>query len=289
MLDRKINITECPRDAMQGVHAFIPTEQKIAYLNALLSCGFDRLDFGSFVSPKAIPQLRDTSEVLPHLNLTSGTKLLAIVANEKGIEQGAIFDQISFFGYPFSVSEQFQQRNTNAGIALSKVRLKNIADLVQESQKHLMVYLSMGFGNPYGDPWSTSLVVDYALELHETMGIQHFALSDTIGCATPSQLSELFSLAKERLPKVELGVHLHTVPQKADSLVIAAMEAGCRNFDTALLGKGGCPMAKEELTGNLNTETLISVCVERDIDLNLDPHSLELARNMAADIFNSYL
>ena len=289
MLDRKIQITECPRDAMQGVHAFIPTEQKIAYLNALLSCGFDRLDFGSFVSHKAIPQLRDTSEVLPHLDLSRGTKLLAIVANEKGIEQGANFNQICFFGYPFSVSEQFQYRNTNASIAASKVRLKNIADLVQESQKHLMVYLSMGFGNPYGDPWSTSLVVDYALELHETMGIQHFALSDTIGCATPSQLSELFSLAKERLPNVEIGVHLHTVPQKADSLIVAAMEAGCRNFDTALLGKGGCPMAKDELTGNLNTETLLTVCVERDIELGIDPYSLEVARGIAADIFNTYL
>lgn len=274
---------------MQGIHSFIPTELKITYLNALLACGFDRLDFGSFVSPKAIPQLRDTSEVLPHLNLTNGTKLLAIVANEKGIEQGAHFGQIDFFGYPFSVSEQFQRRNTNVGISESKIRLKNIAKLVQDSRKNLMVYLSMGFGNPYGDVWSTSIVVDYALELHETMGIRHFALSDTIGCANPGQLKELFSMITDRLPNVEIGVHLHTVPNNAKALINAAIEAGCCHFDTALLGKGGCPMANDNLTGNLNTETLRSVCVERDIELGIDPYSLEVARGIAADIFNTYL
>jgi hydroxymethylglutaryl-CoA lyase len=274
---------------MQGVRAFIPTELKIAYLNALLLCGFNRLDFGSFVSPKAIPQLRDTAEVMPHLQLSDDTKLLAIVANEKGAEQGLAFNQIDFLGYPFSVSEQFQLRNTHASITESKIRLKNISNLVHDSQKNVMVYLSMGFGNPYGDPWSTSLVLDYALELHETLGIQHFALSDTIGCATPGQLNELFSLAKERLPNVEIGVHLHAAPHNAKKLIIAAIEAGCHNFDSALLGKGGCPMAKDELTGNLNTETLISVCVERNIDLDFDPYHLAVARNMAADIFNTYL
>jgi len=289
VLNRKIRLTECPRDAMQGIHSFIPTELKIAYLNALLACGFHRLDFGSFVSPKAIPQLRDTSEVLPHLKISGKTQLLAIVANEKGIEQAGKFEQIDFLGYPFSVSEHFQLRNTNAGIAESKIRLKNIADLAHGAHKNLLVYLSMGFGNPYGDPWSSSMVVDYALELHETMGIRYFALSDTIGCATPEQLSELYATTTQRLPNVEIGVHLHAAPHNAKELINAGIEAGCLNFDAALLGKGGCPMAKDDLTGNLNTETLISVCVEREIELNLDPHSLDLARGIAADIFNTYL
>lgn len=289
MLERNIHITECPRDAMQGIYAFIPTELKIQYLNALLSCGFDRLDFGSFVSPKAIPQLKDTSDVLPHLKLTGETQLLAIVANEKGIEQGIRFGQIDFFGYPFSVSEQFQIRNTNVGIAESKTRLKHIASMVRQANRKLMVYLSMSFGNPYGDNWSIGLVVDYARELHETLGINHFALSDTIGCASPEQLRALFSEVSVHLPNVEIGVHLHAVPQDAKGLINAAIEAGCSNFDTTLLGKGGCPMAKDELTGNLNTETLISVCVEKGWKLGVDLNQLKPAHSIASNIFNTYL
>ena len=253
----RLFLTECPRDAMQGIQEFIPTEEKINYLNSLLACGFHRLDFGSFVSPKAIPQLRDTAEVLPHLNYTTETALLAIVANDKGVDQGLMFDQIQFLGYPFSVSEQFQLRNTNANIKESKARLLQISRRVSASQKQLMVYLSMGFGNPYGDTWSIQLVVDFAKELYETMGITHVALSDTIGSATPLLVTELFSEVRGALPNVEIGVHLHTLTQHAVALIDAAVSAGCQHFDSAVLGIGGCPMAKDDLTGNLDTATLV--------------------------------
>ncbi|MBM3164394.1 MAG: hydroxymethylglutaryl-CoA lyase [Bacteroidetes bacterium] len=288
MLHNLVSITECPRDAMQGIHAFIPTEKKIEYLNALLACQFSRLDFGSFVSPKAIPQLRDTEDLLPHLNLGSTTQLLAIIANEKGVEKGLCFEQIAIYGYPFSVSEQFQIRNTNVGIKESKSRLRNIALTVSESKRTLLVYLSMGFGNPYGDPWSTRLVLDYAKELYETLGISHFALADTIGCANPDQIRELFTQITHQLPNVEMGVHLHALPENAKALMTAALKAGCRNFDTALLGKGGCPMANNELTGNLNTETLLSLCTEKEMRVTVDPMSLEAARQIARNIFTTY-
>ena len=288
MLDRTIHITECPRDAMQGISQFIPTELKIDYLNSLMACGFNRLDFGSFVSPKAIPQLRDTAEVLQHLQLCSDTKLLAIVANEKGVEQGVEFEQIDFFGYPFSISEQFQFRNTNAGIDASKIRLKNIATVIQQARKSLLVYLSMGFGNPYGDPWSTSMVVDYAKELHETFGVSHFALSDTIGCANPQQLNDVFVKVSEQLPSLEIGVHLHTVPDNAQSLITSALDAGCRFFDTALLGKGGCPMAKDELTGNLSTEDLQAICSENGWSSPINLDAFVHAKDQASVLFNKY-
>lgn len=288
MLDRAIHITECPRDAMQGISQFIPTEEKIDYLNSLLKCGFNRLDFGSFVSPKAIPQLRDTAEVLQHLQLSGHTKLLAIVANEKGVEQGVGFEQIEFFGYPFSISEQFQLRNTNTGINASKIRLKNIASIIQQARKSLVVYLSMGFGNPYGDPWSTSMVVDYAKELHETFGVSHFALSDTIGCANPQQLNDVFVKVSEQLPSLEIGVHLHTVPDNARSLITSALDAGCRFFDTALLGKGGCPMAKDELTGNLSTEDLQAICSENGWSSPINLEAFIHAKAQASVLFNKY-
>ena len=288
MLDRAIHITECPRDAMQGISQFIPTEEKIDYLNSLLKCGFNRLDFGSFVSPKAIPQLRDTAEVLQHLQLSGHTKLLAIVANEKGVEQGVGFEQIEFFGYPFSISEQFQLRNTNAGIDASKIRLKNIASNIQQARKSLVVYLSMGFGNPYGDAWSTSMVVDFAKELHESFGVSHFALSDTIGCATPQQLNEVFVKVSEQLPSLEIGVHLHTVPENARPLITSALDAGCRFFDTALLGKGGCPMAKDELTGNLSTEALQAICSENGWSSPINLEALVHAKDQASVLFNKY-
>ncbi|NBN98270.1 MAG: hydroxymethylglutaryl-CoA lyase [Flavobacteriia bacterium] len=273
---------------MQGISQFIPTEEKIDYLNSLLKCGFNRLDFGSFVSPKAIPQLRDTAEVLQHLQLSGHTKLLAIVANEKGVEQGVGFEQIEFFGYPFSISEQFQLRNTNAGINASKIRLKNIASIIQQARKSLVVYLSMGFGNPYGDPWSTSMVVDYAKELHETFGVSHFALSDTIGCANPQQLNDVFVKVSEQLPSLEIGVHLHTVPDNARSLITSALDAGCRFFDTALLGKGGCPMAKDELTGNLSTEDLQAICSEDGWSSPINLEAFVHAKAQASVLFNKY-
>lgn len=284
----RLFLTECPRDAMQGIQEFIPTEEKINYLNSLMACGFHRLDFGSFVSPKAIPQLRDTAEVLPHLNYTTETALLAIVANDKGVDQGLMFDQIQFLGYPFSVSEQFQLRNTNANIKESKARLLQISRRVSASQKQLMVYLSMGFGNPYGDTWSIQLVVDFAKELYETMGITHVALSDTIGSATPLLVTELFSEVRGVLPHVEIGVHLHTLPQHAVALIDAAVSAGCQHFDSAVLGIGGCPMAKDDLTGNLDTATLIDYCVARDIETGIQMDSFLQSKKIADSLFNRY-
>jgi hydroxymethylglutaryl-CoA lyase len=283
----QIYLTECPRDAMQGISAFIPTELKINYLNALLDCGFDRLDFGSFVSPKAIPQLQDTALVLAELN-PSNTDLLAIIANERGMDQALEFERISYLGYPFSVSEQFQQRNTNASIKESKQRLKHIASQVHASNRTLMLYLSMGFGNPYGDPWSVDLVVDYAKELYEDFGITNFALSDTIGSASPELIKELFNRVSMALPTLEVGVHLHTNPNRATALIEAALATGCTRFDVAMLGIGGCPMAKDELTGNLATETIFDVCVQQGIANGIDSQAFQKANRLATAIFNTY-
>jgi hydroxymethylglutaryl-CoA lyase len=283
----QIYLTECPRDAMQGISAFIPTELKVNYLNALLDCGFDRLDFGSFVSPKAIPQLQDTALVLADLN-PSNTDLLAIIANERGMDQALEFERISYLGYPFSVSEQFQQRNTNASIKESKQRLKHIASQVHASNRTLMLYLSMGFGNPYGDPWSVDLVVDYAKELYEDFGITNFALSDTIGSASPELIKELFNRVSMALPTLEVGVHLHTNPNRATALIEAALATGCTRFDVAMLGIGGCPMAKDELTGNLATETILDVCVQQGIANGIDSQAFQKANRLATAIFNTY-
>ena len=287
MDNSQIFLTECPRDSMQGIKEFIPTELKVKYLNALLDCGFDRLDFGSFVSPKAIPQLQDTASVLSELN-PSNTDLLAIIANERGMEQALEFERISFLGYPFSVSEQFQQRNTNASIKESKQRLKHIASHIHASNRTLMLYLSMGFGNPYGDPWSLDLVVDYAKELYEDFGITNFALSDTIGSATPDLLKELFNHVSMALPTIEIGVHLHTNPTRATTLIEAALATGCTRFDVAMLGIGGCPMAKDELTGNLATETIHEVCVQQGIVNGIDSLAFQKANRIATSIFNTF-
>ena len=287
MDNSQIYLTECPRDAMQGISAFIPTELKINYLNALLDCGFDRLDFGSFVSPKAIPQLQDTALVLAELN-PSNTDLLAIIANERGMDQALEFERISYLGYPFSVSEQFQQRNTNASIKESKQRLKHISSQVHASNRTLMLYLSMGFGNPYGDPWSVDLVVDYAKELYEDFGITNFALSDTIGSASPELIKELFNRVSMALPTLEVGVHLHTNPNRATALIEAALATGCTRFDVAMLGIGGCPMAKDELTGNLATETIFEVCVQQGISNGIDSLAFQKANRIATSIFNTF-
>lgn len=287
MDNSQIYLTECPRDSMQGISAFIPTELKVNYLNALLDCGFDRLDFGSFVSPKAIPQLQDTALVLAELN-PSNTDLLAIIANERGMDHALEFERISYLGYPFSVSEQFQQRNTNASIKESKQRLKHIASQVHASNRTLMLYLSMGFGNPYGDPWSVDLVVDYAKELYEDFGITNFALSDTIGSASPELIKELFNRVSMALPTLEVGVHLHTNPNRATALIEAALATGCTRFDVAMLGIGGCPMAKDELTGNLATETILDVCVQQGIANGIDSQAFQKANRLATAIFNTY-
>lgn len=283
----ELKIVECPRDAMQGMHDFVPTAMKIDYINHLLTCGFDTIDFGSFVSPKAIPQMRDTAEVLKGLNLTTASKLLAIVANERGANDAASFDEIHYLGYPFSISEQFQQRNTNTSIEDSLHQVEKLQSIAQQAKKELVVYLSMGFGNPYGEEWNPALVLSWSERLHKDFGVSILALSDTIGCADPKDIQNLFPVLQAELPQVEFGAHFHTVREKAESVISAAYEAGCRRFDTAIKGFGGCPMAKDELTGNLATEQLISWMKERQVETGLDMDAFQRAFLSSSTIFNS--
>jgi hydroxymethylglutaryl-CoA lyase len=252
-----VKIIECPRDAMQGLHAFIPTEIKAKYINTLLKCGFDTIDFGSFVSPKAIPQMRDTAELLSLLDLSTSSKLLAIVANERGAEEAVQFEEIDYLGYPFSVSEEFQKRNTNATILESLDRVEAMQNLCVKNNKELVVYLSMGFGNPYGEEWNSGIVYKWCNVLYEKFDIRVQALSDTIGAANPALVESLFKEIIPALPNVEIGAHLHTRPENAQSIVAAAYAAGCKRFDGALKGLGGCPMAKDDLTGNMPTEVML--------------------------------
>jgi len=282
----KVKIIECPRDAMQGIKEFIPTEQKIAYINQLLKVGFDTIDFGSFVSPKAIPQMRDTAEVLERLDLTlSNTKLLAIIANERGAKDASEFAEIEYLGYPFSISETFQQRNTNASIEESLSRLEKINALATNAQKKLVVYISMGFGNPYGDAWSPEIVVQWAERLNNEFGIEILALSDTIGVSKPEIITSLFSTLIPELPQVEFGAHLHSTPFQVTEKVEAAYQAGCRRFDGAIKGFGGCPMATDELTGNMTTELMIEWMRQNNIDLDLNFQEFEQAVNMSTQVF----
>ncbi len=243
---------------MQGRHDFIPTKVKAAYLQSLLACGFDTLDFGSFVSPKAIPQMRDTAEVLGQLDLSrTNTKLLAIVANRRGAEAALVHPEIDYLGYPFSVSETFQLRNTNATLAESLERVKQIQELTLARGKEMVLYLSMGFGNPYGDPWNVEVVEQWVSQLAD-VGIRIFQLSDTIGVSAPASISYLFSNLIPRYPELEIGAHLHTTPSTWEEKIAAAATAGCRRYDGAIRGFGGCPMAKDELTGNMPTENLFT-------------------------------
>ena len=243
---------------MQGRHVFIPTEKKAAYLQSLLACGFDTLDFGSFVSPKAIPQMRDTAEVLGQLDLSqTNTKLLAIVANRRGAEAALSHPEIDYLGYPFSVSETFQLRNTNATLTESLERVKQIQELTVAKGKEMVLYLSMGFGNPYGDPWNVEVVEQWVSQL-AALGIRIFQLSDTIGVSSPPSISYLFSSLIPRYPALEIGAHLHTTPTTWEEKIAAAAAAGCLRYDGAIRGFGGCPMAKDELTGNMPTENLFS-------------------------------
>lgn len=253
-----LKIIECPRDAMQGLKDFIPTEVKANYINLLLKAGFDTLDFGSFVSPKAIPQMRDTAEVLSKLDLTGNpTKLLAIVANSRGAEDAAAFTEIDYLGYPFSISETFQLRNTNATIQESLERVKQIQDICTRFNKQLVLYISMGFGNPYGDPWNAEIVKTWVDQL-QALDINIFQLSDTIGVATPQSIRYIFSELIVAYPELEFGAHFHTVPQLWHEKIEAAYQSGCRRYDGAIKGYGGCPMAKDDLTGNMPTENMIA-------------------------------
>jgi hydroxymethylglutaryl-CoA lyase len=281
-----VKIIECPRDAMQGIETFIPTITKIDYLNQLLKCDFDTLDFGSFVSPKAIPQLRDTDKVYDGLDLSNTkTKLLAIIANERGAEQAVGFEQINYLGYPFSISETFQIRNTNSTIEESWKKLENIQNLAVKNNKALVVYLSMGFGNPYGDVWNSDIVMKWSERLHKELGINILALSDTIGCATPDLVSSLFAEVIPALHEVEFGAHMHTSPEKVSALLEAAHANGCIRFDGAIKGFGGCPMAVDELTGNMPTEVMIEWFVKNKIRTGIDKIEFDKAYEMSNQVF----
>jgi hydroxymethylglutaryl-CoA lyase len=265
-----MKLIECPRDAMQGLADFVPTEVKAHYLNLLLQVGFDTIDFGSFVSPKAIPQLRDTREVLAKLDLSSSkSKLLAIVANLRGVEDAIQFEQINYLGFPFSVSETFQQRNTNSSIAQSLNMVEEMLNLCNKHQKTAVVYLSMGFGNPYGEEWNGEIVEKWADELVKR-GVKILSLADTTGVSTPEKIKEVLPQLIKKYSQTEIGIHLHSTPQTRLEKIEAAYQAGCIRFDSAVKGFGGCPMAKDDLTGNLATEDLIAFLQSKGEKLNLN-------------------
>ena len=268
--DQTIKITECPRDAMQGIHDFIPTNVKAEYINLLLQVGFDTIDFGSFVSPKAIPQMQDTAEVLKKLDLSATrSKLLTIIANYRGAEDAAQHNEITYLGYPFSISETFQQRNANTSIDAAFDTVKRINELCAVKNKELLVYISMGFGNPYGDEWNVEIVQKWTEKLVGE-GINIIALSDTVGVATPAQINEIYPALCNTFPDTEFGVHLHATPDNWQPKIEAAHNSGCKRFDAALKGYGGCPMAKDELTGNIATENLILYLQSKKELLGLD-------------------
>lgn len=285
---RKVKIIECPRDAMQGIKShFIATEKKALYINSLLKVGFDTIDFGSFVSPKAIPQMRDTAAVLSKLDLSkTQSKLLAIIANVRGATDAVQFEEIDYLGYPFSISENFQMRNTHKTIEESIKTLDQILHIADKSKKEVVAYLSMGFGNPYGDPWNVEIVGNWTEKLAK-MGVKILSLSDTIGSSTPEVITYLFSNLIPTYPKIEFGAHLHTTPDTWHEKVEAAFKAGCNRFDGAIKGYGGCPMAKDELTGNMPTEKLLSYFTAQKADTNIKPMSFESAYNKALEIFNN--
>ncbi|WP_445747174.1 hydroxymethylglutaryl-CoA lyase [Polaribacter sp.] len=283
---KQVKIIECPRDAMQGIKShFIPTEKKALYINSLLNVGFDTIDFGSFVSPKAIPQMRDTAEVLAMLDLSrTQTKLLAIVANTRGAIDASQFEEIDYLGYPFSISENFQMRNTHKTIEESIETLDEILEISIKTNKEVVAYLSMGFGNPYGDPWNVDIVGKWTEKLAK-MGVKILSLSDTIGSSTPEIIDYLFSNLISQYPKIEFGAHLHTTPDSWFEKVNAAFKAGCVRFDGAIKGYGGCPMAKDDLTGNMPTEKLLSYFTAQKANTNIKPMSFESAYNKALEIF----
>ena len=283
-----IKLIECPRDAMQGLKTFIPTEDKARYINHLLKVGFDTIDFGSFVSPKAIPQMRDTAQVLPLLDLdTTNSKLLAIVANKRGADDAAKFEEIRYLGYPFSISETFQLRNTNASIEESVERVALIQDICKRHDKEMVLYVSMGFGNPYGDPWNVEIVQKWVDQLF-AMDIRILQLSDTIGVAKPESIRYLFGNLIPHYPDIEFGAHFHTVPHKWKEKVEAAFKSGCRRFDGAIKGFGGCPMAKDDLTGNMPTENLVLYFEEQQEPTGVNRETFLEAMQMAGEVFPEY-
>ncbi|WP_373075267.1 hydroxymethylglutaryl-CoA lyase [Zeaxanthinibacter enoshimensis] len=287
-MPEKVKIIECPRDAMQGIKTFIPTPEKIHYLQALLNCGFDTIDFGSFVSPKAIPQMADTAEVLAGLDLDrTQSKLLAIVANVRGAEDASVHPEIDYLGYPFSISENFQMRNTHKTIAQSIDVLQQILEIAGKSGKEVVTYISMGFGNPYGDPWNVDIVGEWTRKL-AGMGVKILSLSDTVGSASPEDIDYLFANLIPAYPEIEFGAHLHTNPMKWHEKIDSAYKAGCRRFDGAIQGFGGCPMAKDELTGNMPTEKMLSYFTAAKADTGVKWMAFETAHNKATDLFSKY-
>jgi hydroxymethylglutaryl-CoA lyase len=280
-----MKIIECPRDAMQGLHDFIPTEKKALYINQLLKVGFDTIDFGSFVSPKAIPQLKDTAAVLNQLDLTGAkSKLLAIIANLRGAEDAIQFKEIDYLGFPLSISEQFQKRNTNKSIADALTTVADIQNLCHKHNKILVTYISMGFGNPYGEAFNEEIVAAFVEKL-ATLGIKIISLSDTIGVAEPDVINSIFSTSIDVYPSIEFGAHFHSTPDKTLEKLEAAYKAGCRRFDTAIKGFGGCPMAKNDLTGNVATERLISFLSSIEQETGLDKDAFDKAMLMSLDVF----
>ena len=285
MVKEHIDIIECPRDAMQGIKQFIPTEMKIRYINSLMSVGFHTIDFGSFVSPKSIPQMKDTSLVIDGIDTKYNTNLLAIVANKRGADDALCFEKITHLGYPFSISEIFQNRNTNHSIEDSKLVLDYIFNKCQKKSKSLVVYLSMAFGNPYGEPWELDLVskhVDFLVK----MGVKVISLSDTIGIATNNKVGEIFKVLTNQYTSVEFGAHLHVLPTDGYDKISEAYKNGCRRFDGVIMGYGGCPMASNKLMGNLPTEKILNFIESKNINSTINPLNFESAYNFSKKVFS---
>jgi len=283
--EQRVKIIECPRDAMQGWKSFIPTAEKIRYINSLLEIGFDTIDFGSFVSPKAIPQMADTKEVIQRIRVEgTQTKLLAIVANVRGAEEGSVYDEIDYLGFPFSVSETFQQRNTNSSISQSLARVEEIQNICSKTKKRLVIYISMGFGNPYGDVYSEEIVFNWISKIVE-LGVETISLADTVGLAKPDQVYSMTKYVVDEFSHIDIGVHLHSRPDSWKEKLDAAVNAGCKRFDGALKGFGGCPMANDDLVGNMRTEWMVNHFKEKKMMKDLDNDALGKSLQIASEIF----
>ena len=284
-MSKKLTLVECPRDAMQGWHDFIPTETKVNYLNSLLKVGFDVLDCGSFVSPKAIPQMADTKDVIPQLDLTdSSTKLLTIIANTRGATDAVEYDEVTYLGFPFSISETFQLRNTNKTIAESLAQVEEIQNLCVQRKKELVVYISMGFGNPYGDEYNAEVAIKWVGKLAQ-LGIKTISMADTVGVAEPKHIDYIFKNLIPEFEDVSIGAHFHSTVDKWEEKVQAAYDSGCVAFDSAMKGIGGCPMAKDDLVGNIATENVVAWAERNKINLSLSKDAFNTSLLKAGQIF----
>lgn len=286
-MQKNIKLIECPRDAMQGIHEFIPTDLKAKYINALLKVGFDTIDFGSFVSAKAIPQLKDTAELVKKLDLSNTkSKLLAIIANTRGAQDACKFEEIDYLGFPFSISETFQQRNTNSSIQESLIKVEEIQNLCANNNKKAVLYLSMGFGNPYGDDYNLEILSRWTEKLID-LDVQILALSDTIGVSTPEKIKEIYPYLIQKYDQIEWGLHLHSTPQQSEEKIKAAFESGCTRFDSAIKGFGGCPMATNDLTGNIATEKVVDYINQNQVKKVLDQLAFTKAIGISDEVFIS--